>query len=289
MIPRNPLEATCQFLDRNIRSMTWILGLLFLLSAGLALSALSLFPEDLYSKALEAGAKADFAGATDVLDDLESRFPDWSRMDEVLLLRGRMLARLNDYQGAAENWGDLIRRFPQSPAVRTAKASLADTFADHLGEMRSAARLWRELVLQYPDDAEADQLRFRLSHYLLVSREPESVMNEYLDVLEATRARHTRNLVLINLATACFHRQDNNSAKRFLKEAAADRHCSECCSKAGMLLADILELEGSYAEAEQVIELIDESHLPAADRTARLARLHSKAAALAKNLPEGAR
>ena len=289
MIPRNPVEATCQFLDRNSRSMKWMLGLLFLLSAGLALSALSLFPEDLYSKALEAGAKADFARAANALDDLESRFPQWPRMDEVLLLRGRMLARLNDYRGAAENWKNLVRRFPQSPAARTAKADLADALADHLGEMRSAARLWRELVLQDPDNAEADRLRFRISHYLLVCREPESLMNEYLGVLEATRARHTRNLVLINLATACFHRQDNVSAKLYLKDAVADGHCPECCSKAGMLLADILELEGSYAEAERVIGLIDGLHLPAAARTARLVRLNSKAAALAKNMPRGVR
>ncbi len=285
MIPRNPVEAACQFLDRSHRSLTWILGLLFLLSAGLALSALSVFPEEMYNQALEAGAKADFAGAAATLDELESRFPDWSRMDEAMLLRGRMLARLNDFRGAAEDWGNLVDRFPQSPAVRAARTDLAEILADHLGEMRSAARIWRDLVRQDPDNAEADRLRFRISHYLLVTREPESVMNEYLDVLEATRSRHTRNLVFINLATACFHRQDNVSAQRFLRAAIGDGHCPECRSKAGMLLADILELEGAYAEAEQAVGCVDESHLPAAARATRLQRLRAKAAALAKNLP----
>ena len=118
-------------------------------------------PLTLYAEAELLGFQSDFDGAFAKLDSLEALFPDNGLEDDVEFARAELYRQLGDFALAARHYRRVVDEFPEEIRADNALFALAELTERQLGKPDQARELYQRLFLEYDSSVLATEARKR--------------------------------------------------------------------------------------------------------------------------------
>ena len=118
-------------------------------------------PLTLFAEAELLGFQSDFPGAFAKLDTLESLFPDNGLEDDVEFQRAELYRKLGEFDLAARHYRRVIDEFPEEIRADNALFALAELTELQLGKPDQARELYQRLFLEFESSVLAKEARKR--------------------------------------------------------------------------------------------------------------------------------
>ncbi|MGD0337970.1 MAG: tetratricopeptide repeat protein [Bacteroidota bacterium] len=140
-----------------------ILAVVVLITAFISCGGMS--EEEIWSKVQESRQKSDHKETLRYYQLLIDKYPNSSRIPEVLWKAGALCSNdIKDYETAVKYYKEFVNRFPDHRDVPMALFLTGFLYNNELKNVDSARTYYTEFIRRYPTNEMVESARFELEH-----------------------------------------------------------------------------------------------------------------------------
>lgn len=231
----------------------------------------------LYRQAMEEISLNDPQAALDILEGIESDFPRYWRMEDVLYNQGNIhYFHNNDIFEALNHWNRVLAINSNSRHALPIHTRMAEIYQNVVGDIPNAIKHYQLVISRFPNDPNNHQNRLQLANCYVRSDQFEAAIIELKNLRSKTKDGHLKQQAAIQLAMIYIIRKQFQPARNLLEPIVKSPHCDRCRHLALMNLSDILEIQEDYEKAIDILGQIPDNVLSDDQKQTRISNIRKK-------------
>jgi len=217
----------------------------------------SLRADLLFGQAVSSFALEDYEQTVPLLREFIVQYEDNPNLENAFYFLAYSYLRQTQFEAAAEGFGRLADRFPESEVAAEAQFQQGENFFN-FSRYEDAAAAYRQVVVEYPESEFVDNAIYNLGWcYFELDRKDEAVA-QFTDLLARFPQSTFAPSAQFTLGDYHFNQREYDQAKLTYEKVITDYPHSEMAVEAEGLLKELGEIR-AYLVYEEAMKLFDQA------------------------------